>query len=84
MLRATGKRLLITRIEPETATAAGIILKSSDEHPRARVVSVGPGVDCGVVLGQQVMVDWARVGHIKFEDRDYYIVEQSNVMAVFD
>lgn len=84
MLRATGSRLLVTKIEPTTTTTAGIILKTTDEHPRARVVDVGPRVDCGVVLGQQVLVDWTRVGHIKFEERDYYIVEQSNVMAVFD
>ena len=83
-LRATSKRLLVQRIEPEKVTDAGIILRSTEEHPQARVIDIGPKVDVTVVLGQRCMVDWSRVGHIKFEDQDYYIVEQSNVMAVFD
>lgn len=84
MLRATGSRLLITKIEPEKVSEAGLILRSTDEHPQARIVDVGPKVDVSVVIGQRCIVDWARVGHIKYEDQSYYIVEQSNVMAVFD
>ena len=83
-LQATSTRIIFTRIEPEKTTASGLILKSTEEIPQARVVSIGPKVDAGVVLGQRILVDWSRVAQVKFEEQDYYITDQTNVLAVFD
>jgi co-chaperonin GroES (HSP10) len=85
MLQATGKRFIIKMAEATKTTESGIILQNPlEEQPHAIVVSVGPKTDCGISVGQTIMVDWGRVGKIKFAEEDFFVVEQSNVIGVFE
>lgn len=77
--RATGSRFLIKKINPSNTTAMGIILQSSDEAPRAEIISVGPKVKSSAEVGDTIIVDWSRVGHV---DGDIFIVAEENVLAV--
>ena len=83
-LRALGTRLLIERVDAEKITTGGIILQSAQEAPRARVLSVGPQVKEDVVVGNIIVVDWARVGQVQFENKTHYMVDESTVLAVVE
>jgi co-chaperonin GroES (HSP10) len=84
MIQATGTRLIITKQEQDLTTSTGIVLKHTDEYPRARVASVGPRIDIDVVVGQEILVDWSRVGRFEHDKQEYFVVDQSNVMGAFD
>lgn len=84
MITATGSRFIVQKLADNLTTATGIVLQRTDEYPRACVVSVGPRCDVGVVAGQQVIVDWSRVGRFEHEKQEYFVVDQSNVMGVFE
>jgi len=82
-LQATGTRFIVQRMESEMTSAGGIVLKTSDEHPRARVVSSGPKTTVTLVQGQQVLIDWSRAARIEFEKQEYWVVDQDNILASF-
>ena len=85
MIKATGTRFIVKMMEATKTTESGIILHNPlEEKPRAIVVSVGPKVDCGITEGQTIMIDWSRAGKISYESQEYFVVEQSNVMCVFE
>jgi co-chaperonin GroES (HSP10) len=77
--RATGSRFLIKKIEASKTTAMGIILQNSEDAPRAEIISVGPKVKSSAEVGDIIIVDWSRVGHV---DGDIFIVAEDNVLAV--
>lgn len=79
--RATGSRFLIKKIDASKTTAMGIILQSTDEAPRAEIVSMGPKVSVNAEIGDIIIVDWSRVGHV---DGELFIVAEENVLAVVD
>ena len=83
-LRALGTRLLIERVDAEKITTGGIILQSAQEAPRARVLSVGPQVKEDIGVGDILVVDWARVGQVQFENRTHYMVDESTILAVVE
>ena len=83
-LRALGTRLLIERVDAEKITTGGIILQHAQEAPRARVLSVGPQVKEDVVVGNIIVVDWARVGQVQFGNKTHYMVDESTVLAVVE
>lgn len=77
--QATGSRFLVRRLEEASTTAMGIIIKSTDQTPRAVIVSMGPRVSVAAEVGDVIVVDWSRVGHV---DGDVYVVAEENVLAV--
>ena len=83
-LRALGTRILIERIEADRQTAGGILLQSSTEVPRARVLAVGPQCKEDIVIGAVLIVDWSKVGQLKFENQTHYLVDESTVLAVLE
>jgi co-chaperonin GroES (HSP10) len=34
-------------------------------------------------VGDTVVVDWGRVGKMNYDDKTYYVTDQSNVLGVF-
>jgi len=83
-LRALGTRLLIERVDAEKVTAGGIVLQSAQEVPRARVLDVGPQVREDIVIGAILVVDWSKVGQVRFENTTPYMVDESTVLAVVE
>jgi co-chaperonin GroES (HSP10) len=72
-------------MELEQATESGIILQNPQGlNPRAQIISIGPKVNCGLAVGNQLMVDWRRTDPVKHEDQTYYLVDQQDVWAVFE
>lgn len=83
-LRAIGTRLTIERIEAERTTAGGIVLQSAQEAPRARVLDVGSQVKEDVRVGDVIIVDWSKVGHLNYQNQTHFMVDESTVLAVLE
>lgn len=92
-IKPVEDRVLIKAVEAEETTEGGIILAASaQEKPQiAEVVAVGPG---GVVDGKEVKMylkpgDKIIVGkyagtQVKFENQEYNLVKQSDVLAIVE
>lgn len=83
-LKAIGTRLTIERIEAERVTASGIVLGSSQEAPRARVLDVGSQVKEDIHVGNIIIVDWSKVGHLNYQNQTHFMVDESTVLAVLE
>ena len=93
MLKPLADRVVIKMVESEETTKSGIILSSgSKEKPQiASIVAVGPG---GMVDGKEVQM-YVKVGdkvitskysgtEVKFDDEEYTILRQSDILAVVE
>lgn len=84
MLQATRTRCIVQRITT-TETAAGIILQRDvNTNPECVVISRGPKVMDAIQVGSRILVDWGRVGKFSYEDKEFFIVEESNILGVFE
>lgn len=83
-LKATGTRILIEKVEASTTTAGGIVLQSSQEAPKARILSIGPLVKEDVAVGDLIVVDWSKVGVFSYENSKQYVVDESTILAVLE
>ena len=82
MIEAIGKRLVIERVETEKKTATGIVLQyDHTQSPRAKIVSVGDEVTIRVAVGEEIVPDWNKVAHTKHENRDYFIIDQTDIFG---
>ena len=92
-LKPLGDRVVLKFCEAEETTKGGIILAAaSQEKPQtAKILAVGPG---GIVDGNEVVMT-VKVGdkvitskyagtEIKFDDVEYTILKQSDVLAIVE
>ena len=93
MIRPLADRVVLKLIEAEDTTKSGIILAStSKEKPHvARVVAVGPGglvgdkeVKMQVEVGEKVIFSKYAGTEVKYEDTEYTIVRQDDILAVIE
>jgi co-chaperonin GroES (HSP10) len=73
-----GNRIVIERLEGSKKTESGIILKSSDEPDRAKVISIGPKVD-EVEVGDIVLLNW----NAAVKSGDYYVITIDHVVFIY-
>lgn len=92
-LRPLGDKVVLKYMEAEEKTKSGIILPdSAKEKPQeAVVVAVGPGkeedgklVSMQVKEGDKVIYTKYAGTEIKFEDEEYVIVGQSDIIAIVE
>lgn len=93
MIKPLLDRVVLKLIEAEETTKSGILLASSSkEKPHiARVVAVGPGgtvdgkeVKMQLNLGDKVIFSKYAGTEVKYEEEDYIIVRQDDVLAVVE
>lgn len=93
MIRPLADRVVLKLIEAEETTKSGILLAStSKEKPHvARVVAVGPGglvgdkeVKMQVEVGEKVIFSKYAGTEVKYEDTEYTIVRQDDILAVIE
>jgi len=93
MIKPLADRVLIKMEESKETTKSGIILSTaSKEKPQiAEVIAVGPGgnidgstIEMYVHIGNKVIIDKYVGTEIKYEDEDYLIVRQSDVLAIIE
>jgi len=85
MLRPIGDKIVVKLIEKNLKTQSGIILSSNDpaEAQKGRVVAIGRTVK-DVRVGDAILPNWQVATQTKFDDEDYYIVTEENVVMIFD
>jgi co-chaperonin GroES (HSP10) len=80
-LQATGTRMIIEKLEKENKSLGGILLQTQQEAPRARIVSVGDEVKGKFSVGDELIVDWSKVGHFTFNTIPSFVIDESTVIA---
>jgi len=93
MIKPLSDRVLIKMKENEETTKSGIILAgNAQEKPQiAEVIEVGPGkkVDgelqsMDVKKGDKVIVSKYAGTEVKYENQEYIIVKQEDILAIVD
>lgn len=93
MIRPLADRVLLKMEEEEEKTKSGIILSTSaKEKPQtAKVIEVGPGEKINdkleemyVKKGDRVIINTYSGSDVKYEDEEYKIVRQSDILAIID
>lgn len=93
MIKPLGERVLIEAIAKEETTASGIVLPdSAKEKPQeGKVVAVGSGtlkdgvrVALEVKEGDRVLFSKYAGTEIKYEGREYLIMKESEIHAIFE
>ena len=86
-IKPLGDRVVIKKLEAEEKTQGGIILTSSaKEQPSvAEVVAVGPGTKddpMEVKVGEKVVFSKYGGTEVRFDDKEYKILNSSDILAV--
>ncbi|MFH5811793.1 co-chaperone GroES [Companilactobacillus sp. FL22-1] len=94
MLKPLGDRVIVTVDKEEEKTVGGIVLaNNAKEKPQtAEVVAVGEGLvaDNGTKLpmnvkkGDKVLFDKYSGSTVKYEDNEYLILHEKDIMAIVD
>jgi len=93
MIKPLADRVLVKMQEGDETTKSGIILSTSvKEKPQiAEIIEVGPGgnvegnnIEMHVKKGEKVIVSKYAGTEIKYEEEEYLIVKQSDILAVIE
>ena len=85
MLRPIKKNIIVKLIEKETVSKGGIVLAGPDaqEASRGDVIAIGKEVEF-VKVGEVILPNWQKVKPTKFENEDFYIVSEDDVVLIFE
>ena len=93
-IRPLNDRILVKRLESEENTAGGIIIPdTAKEKPaQGQVVAVGPGkrddkgvlVPVEVKVGDHVLTSKYGGTEIKIDDKEYKILNASDILAIVE
>ena len=94
MLKPLSDRVVLKLTQIEETTKSGIVLPSSSKEKSsiAEVVAVGPGgkdengneVVMNLKIGDRVVCSKYAGTEIKYENEDYIIVKQSDVLSIVE
>lgn len=85
MLRPIKKNIIVKVIEKEKVTESGIILKSADPAQVNRAIVIAIGGDVTLIeVGQQILPNWNQARPSKFDNEDFYIVNEDDVVLIFE
>ena len=93
MLKPLADRVLIKMVEAEETTKSGIILSSgAKEKPQiAEIIAVGPGIETEdkkvkmyVEKGQRVIINKYSGTEVKYENEEYIIIKQDDILALVE
>lgn len=74
-------KVALHQIDNEVTSSSGLVIMGGDKDtPEGMVIAIGPQVT-DVVVGNRVMVDWAKATYV---GNDVLIVEQEHITAVFE
>jgi len=85
MLQPLKNKLILQLIEKEKVTESGIVLAAADreEANKGLVIAIGDEVE-DINPNDTVLPDWNKATKTKYEDQDYYIIHQDDIVAIFD
>jgi co-chaperonin GroES (HSP10) len=73
-----NRNVIVERVEPVTTTASGIVLQSSQEPDKAKVIATASD---DVQVGELLMINWNKASKI---DKNLYRIHVDDVIAVFE
>ena len=85
MLKPIKKNVIIELIQKEKVSSGGILLAEVDreEASKGTVISIGPEVT-EVKLNEVILPNWQKARQVKFDDLEYWIVNEDDIILVFD
>jgi co-chaperonin GroES (HSP10) len=85
MLRPIKKNIIVKLIEKETVSKGGIIMAGPDaqEASKGKVLAIGKEVEL-VQVGEIILPNWQKAKPTKFEKEDFYIVNEDDVVLIFE
>jgi co-chaperonin GroES (HSP10) len=70
--------IIVERVEPVTTTASGIVLQSSQEPDKAKVIATASD---DVQIGELLLINWNKATKIH---KELYRIHVNDVIAVFE
>ena len=92
-IKPLGDKVVVIMAEVEETTKSGIILTgTSKEKPQmAEIIAVGPGetikgkkIPMEVKIGDKILMSKYAGTEIKFDNKEYIILRQSDILAVIE
>ena len=85
MIKPIKKNVLVELQEKSKETSSGIVLTSADrdEVSKGLVIETGPDVT-EVKSGDMVMPNWSAARKVNYNDKEYYIVSEEEIVIVFE
>jgi chaperonin GroES len=82
-LKPLGERLVAVQVEAETKSKAGLFIPDSAKEKTqiAEVLAVGKKIT-ELKAGDQILYNQYGPAEIKFEDKDYLLMKEEDVLAV--
>jgi chaperonin GroES len=85
MLKPIRKNIVVELLEKEKVTETGIILTSADSAEVSKGVVLAIGDECeDIKVGDTILPNWQKARPTKFEGTDFYIVNEDDVVLVFE
>lgn len=94
MLKPLGDRVVVKIIEEKEKTVGGFVIAgaSQEKTKTAEVVAVGDGVRTlngelvapSVQVGQTILMDSFSGIDVKYDEQDYMIVRESDILAIVE
>ncbi len=86
-IKPLGTRVLVQPVTADSVTASGIIIPDSakEKQQRGKVIAAGKGTkdhEMEVKVGDTVLYGKYAGTEIKFEGKDYIILDQNDILAV--
>ena len=77
-IKPLANRIVVERIEASKTTESGIILRSTPDPDKAKVLAIGPLVD-EVAVDDVVLLNW----NAATKTGDYYVVPIDQVIFIY-
>ncbi|MCR8968222.1 co-chaperone GroES [Streptococcus zalophi] len=94
MLKPLGDRVVVKVIEEKEKTVGGFVIAgaSQEKTKTAEVVAVGEGVRTlngdlvapSVQVGQTILMDSFSGTDVKYDEQDYMIIRESDILAIVE
>jgi len=86
IVKPLKKKVLVAENKSESKSESGIILEGATsvrESKKATVIAIGPDVTM-VKEGDVILLDWTKGTVVKIGDAQRVIIDEENIVAVFD
>jgi len=85
MLRPIKKNVILKVIEKEKVSKGGIVLAQVDKEEASKGIITAIGSDVTLVeVNQIVLPNWQQAKKSKFEDEEFWIVDEDDIILVFE
>ncbi|NLY73334.1 MAG: co-chaperone GroES [Tissierellia bacterium] len=83
-IKPIGARVVLKEIEAKTTTGSGLILAGEKEEPQMAevVATTDEGEELGLVVGAKVYYKKYAGTKVKYENQEYVIIDNEDILAI--